>query len=62
MWETMLKYLDIFGITCTFYSEKMPKLYTVAGGVYSILSLLSSTLILIFFCLDDLKRKLLIHQ
>ena len=57
MWEAMLKYLDIFGITCTFYSEKMSKLYTVAGGVYSILSLLSSTLILILFCLDDLKRK-----
>ena len=53
----MLKYLDIFGITCTFYSEKMPKLYTVAGGIYSILSLFSTTLILILFCLDDLKRK-----
>ena len=57
MWETILKYLDIFGITCTFYSEKMPKLYTIAGGIYSIISLFSTTLILILFSLEDLKRK-----
>ena len=29
-----LRYIDLFGIKCTFYNEKMPKLYTVAGEFY----------------------------
>ena len=55
---TVLKYIDVFGISCTFYREKMPKLYTVTGGIFSIITLISAVLILIFFSLDDLKRKL----
>ena len=55
---TVLKYIDVFGISCTFYREKMPKFYTVTGGIFSIITLISAVLILIFFSLDDLKRKL----
>ena len=52
-----LKYIDIFGTKCTFYNEKMPKLYTVMGGIFSILSLLISLSLFIIFSLDDLKQK-----
>ena len=47
----------MFGTKCTFYNEKMPKLYTIAGGIFSILSILACILIFIIFSLDDLKRK-----
>jgi hypothetical protein len=36
----------------------MPKLYTVSGGIFSIITLISTVLILIFCSLDDLKRKI----
>ena len=55
--NTILKYIDVFGISFTFYREKMPKLYTVSGGIFSFITLISAALILILFCLDDLKRK-----
>ena len=54
---TIIKYIDLFGTRCTFYSEKMPKLYTVTGGIFSILSILVCILIFVVFSLDDLKRK-----
>ena len=53
---TILKYMDIFGTKYTFYSDKRPKLYTVAGGILSIISLFFCILIPIFFTLDDLNR------
>ena len=55
--STILKYLDVFGTRCTFYSDKMPKLYTVTGGIFSILSILSFLLIFIIYSLDDIKRR-----
>ena len=54
---TILKYLDIFGTRCTFYSDKMPKLYTVRGGIFSLLSLLIYSLVFLIFILNELKRK-----
>ena len=30
---TFLRYIDLFGTKCTFYNEKMPKLYTATGGI-----------------------------
>ena len=53
---TILKYMDVFGIKCTFYSEKMPKLYTITGGIFSIISLIASLIILFFFSKEDFKR------
>ena len=32
----IIKYIDLFGTKCTFYSEKMPKFYTVTGGIFTI--------------------------
>ena len=55
--EIIIKYLDLFGTRCTFYSEKMPKLYTITGGIFSIFSILACILIFIILSLDDLKRK-----
>ena len=53
-----LRYIDLFGIKCTFYNEKMPKLYTVAGGILSIISIFVCLLIFIMLSLDDLRRKI----
>ena len=52
----VLKYIDFFGTRCSFYNEKMPKLYTVTGGIFSIISILVGFSIFIIFSLDDLKR------
>ena len=54
----IIKYLDLFGTRCTFYSDRMPKLYTVTGGIFSIISILVCILIFVIFSLDDIKRKL----
>ena len=54
---TIIKYTDLFGTRCTFYSEKMPKLYTVIGGIFSMISILVCILIFLIFSIDDLKRK-----
>ena len=53
----IIKYLDLFGTRCTFYNDKMPKLYTVVGGILSIISILVCIIIFIIFSLDDIKRK-----
>ena len=53
----IIKYLDLFGTRCTFYSEKMPKLYTVTGGIFTIISVLVCILIFVVISLDDMKRK-----
>ena len=55
--KKIIKYLDLFGTRCTFYSERMPKLYTVTGGIFSIISILVCILFFIIFSLDDIKRK-----
>ena len=53
----LLKYIDIFGIPSSFYRDKKPKLYTIQGGIFSIITLISSFLVLLIFSLDDLRRK-----
>ena len=53
----ILKYIDVFGKSCTFYNEKMPKLYTMTGGIFTILSILACIVIFVVFSLDDIKRK-----
>ena len=54
----IIKYLDLFGTRCTFYSEKMPKFYTVTGGIFTIISVLVCIIIFIVFSLDDMKRNI----
>ena len=53
----IIKYLDLFGTRCTFYSEKMPKLYTITGGIFTILSIFVNLLIFAIFSFNDIYRK-----
>ena len=55
--SALIKYMDLFGTKCTFYSDRMPKLYTITGGILTIVSLFLCLLIFVVFSLDDLKRK-----
>ena len=55
--STIIKYSDLFGNRITFYNEKMPELYTVTGGIFSIVSILLCIIIFMVFSIDDLKRK-----
>ena len=53
----ILKYMDLFGTKFTFYNDKKPCLYSVTGGILSVISILSCILSFIFFSLDDFNRK-----
>ena len=53
----ILKYLDIFGTTFTFYIERHRKYYTTLGGVLSVLSILIGLIVFIFINIDDFLHK-----
>ena len=53
-----IKYIDLFGTRCTFYSEKLPKYYSVVGGFFSFISILVCFIIFTIISLDDIKRKI----
>ena len=50
----ILKYLDCFGTTFSFYTEKSRKFYTVLGGILSILSFIFGLIVFIFINQDDI--------
>ena len=52
----IIQYLDLFGNKISFYTERMPKLYTVTGGLFSIVSILVCIIIFVSFSLQDLER------
>ena len=52
----ILKYLDLFGKKCSFYIEKTPKLYSVTGGILSIVSILISIVVFFFTSFNDFQR------
>ena len=54
---SIIKYMDLFGTRCTFYSEKMPKLYTITGGIFTLLSIIVCVLIFVMFSFNDIYRK-----
>ena len=54
---SLIKYMDLFGTRCTFCSEKMPKLYTITGGIFTILSIFVNLLIFVIFSFNDIYRK-----
>ena len=54
---TIIKYLDVFGTRFTFYTENNPKLYTLTGGILSIISIFVCILSFFIFSFDDLNRK-----
>ena len=52
----ILKYLDLFGKKCSFYIEKTPKLYSVTGGILSIVSILICIVLFFFTSFNDFQR------
>ena len=54
---TILRYLDVFGTKFTSYTEQNPKLYTITGGILSIISILVCITSFFFLSFDDLNRK-----
>ena len=54
----ILKYIDCFGTTFSFYSEKNRKLYTKFGGILTIFSIILGLLLLILINKDDFFKKI----
>ena len=50
----ILRYLDCFGTTFSFYTEKNRKFYTKLGGILTLLSLIFGLIVFIFINLDDI--------
>ena len=50
----ILKYLDCFGTTFSFYTEKNRKFYTVLGGILSLLSIFFGLIVFIFINQEDI--------
>ena len=53
----ILKYLDFFGTSFTFYIEKQRKLYTNLGGILSLLSLSLGIIVFIYINLEEFLHK-----
>ena len=49
----ILKYVDFFGATFSFYSEKNRKFYTNLGGLLTLLSIMLSTILFIYNNIDN---------
>ena len=54
--KQILKYLDIFGTKCSFFIEKTPKLYSVTGGILSVISICTCMLVFVYTTLNDFLR------
>ena len=54
--KQILKYVDLFGEKCTFYVEKAPKLYSVTGGILSLLSITICIFVFLLTSIEDLQR------
>ena len=57
MFNGIIQYLDFFGTKYSFYSNGKPKLYTILGGILSIISIIVCLLVFFFITLDDIFRK-----
>ena len=57
MVKEYLRYMDLFGTKCCFYSEQKLKLYTPLGGFISIISIATAILIFVFISLSSFKRE-----
>ena len=49
--SNILRYLDCFGTTFSFYTEKNRKFYTILGGILTLLSLIVGLFVFIFIFL-----------
>ena len=55
--KEFLRYLDLFGTKCCFYSDQRLKLYTPLGGIISIISICAGILIFILSSLSSFKKE-----
>ena len=51
-----MRYIDCFGTNFNFYTERNPKLCTPLGGILTLFSLISGTIIFISINIDELKH------
>ena len=54
----ILKYIDCFGATFTFYSEKNRKFYTKLGGLFTLISMMVSTILFIYNNIDNFSHNI----
>ena len=54
----VIRYMDLFGISCKFYIENKPKYWTVYGGILSITSIILFIILFYFLNYDELKRNI----
>lgn len=55
--KEFLRYLDLFGTKCSFYTEQKLKLYTPLGGILSIASIITAIFIFISINLSSFKKE-----
>ena len=54
--KQIITYFDMFGTKNTFYTNHKPKLYTLMGGILTILSFSFCVIVFLYHSLDDFKR------
>ena len=57
IYKEYLRYLDLFGTKCSFYSDQRLKFYTPLGGIISIISVCTCIIIFVFYSLSNFKRE-----
>ena len=55
--KEFLRYLDLFGTKCSFYTEQKLKLYTPLGGILSLASFAAGIFIFIYINMSSFKRE-----
>lgn len=55
--KEILRYLDLYGTKCSFYTEQKLKLYTPFGGILSIISIVAGIVIFIYTNISSFRRK-----
>ena len=58
IFSKLLKYVDCFGTSFNFYTERNRKLYTPLGGILTLFSLICGTLIFISMNIEELKHNI----
>ena len=51
-----VRYVDYFGTTVHFFTDKQPKLYTFTGGILTLLTIFFSVIIFLLQSVDDFRR------
>ena len=55
--KEILRYLDLYGTKCSFYTDQKLKLYTPFGGILSIISIVAAIVIFIYTNISSFRRK-----